>query len=563
MSAEKTHTANQKFDNLVTILIASTAIWVAITAYFENYASNIADQARLQAQQNVIKATQTEVNGNIRFSYDWQEAYQTWREIDWQESTARQNGDTAAERRYQELKKRIEPLSGLLSHPYFDPETGRTDHWLYETDQYYKEAVYYTELYLAEADLGKFTDDIADSLVVQITLLTVSLSLFGLSLAIQGRVRWLFVVIGSGMVGLCMIWLSWSMIELAIRPAVNQEAIRAYSEGMGLAYQYRYEDAIEQFTAAVQTDPTYARAYYQRGNAYLYIDDHPAAIADMEKARLHGLDDVTTNWNLGWSYYLTGQYEKGIQTNNRILATKPEVIGMRANQAISYLALGNIAAAQEQYDLLLQEAETQVKNARENKEEPPVLLWYYMDASAQDLQSLIEQLENRPKSWSYAPPSNLVHGDHVAIRDFAQQQMIRLKEATVALEYTGQLPAGGEVMQITNLVLATVAKKDDSGAILEYRPVQNSTITYGEKSFIIEYTYTGPAPKRMVWKTYVNGQEYQSLREFSPDDISNSATWYRIFGYEFSRIFILPSGEYTVEIYADERLIRTVHFTIQ
>jgi len=36
----------QRFEKMVTVMIASVAIWVAITAYFQNYASNISDQAR-------------------------------------------------------------------------------------------------------------------------------------------------------------------------------------------------------------------------------------------------------------------------------------------------------------------------------------------------------------------------------------------------------------------------------------------------------------------------------------------------------------------------------------
>ena len=49
--------SEQRFENMVTILIASVAIWVAITAYFQNYAANISDQARRRAQQYSIEAT--------------------------------------------------------------------------------------------------------------------------------------------------------------------------------------------------------------------------------------------------------------------------------------------------------------------------------------------------------------------------------------------------------------------------------------------------------------------------------------------------------------------------
>ena len=203
----------QRFESMVTILIASVAIWVAITAYFQNYASNISDQARRRAQQYAIEATKTEVNGNIQFSYDWQGAFQTWRELSWQITAAEQNGDTVAVQRYQQMQKRIESLSAMLGPQYFDPSFGWPESYKYEAEAYLVEATRLSETYLAESALGNATSTTADALIVQITLLTVALSLYGLSMALRGRVRWLFIIVGSGFVGFCMLWLScpcWS-----------------------------------------------------------------------------------------------------------------------------------------------------------------------------------------------------------------------------------------------------------------------------------------------------------------------------------------------------------------
>ena len=331
----------QRFENMVTILIASVAIWVAITAYYQNYASNIADQARRRAQQFAIEATKKEVNGNIQFSYEWQGAFQTWRELSWQITAAEQNGDSAAVQRLRKMQTRIESLSVMLGPDYFDPSYGWPESYKYEADTYLVEATRLSETYLAESELGNFTDTVADSLIVQLTLLTVSLSLYGLSMALKGRIRWLFIIVGSGIVGFCVLWLGWSLLNLFIRPEVNEKAIASYSEGVGLAYQGLYEDAIVKFDEAINENEYYAKAYYERGLAYYDLGDLETAVAEMETARYHGLDDVSTNWNLGWTYYLLGEYDKAIEVNERILATKPEVLGMRMNQAISYLAKGD------------------------------------------------------------------------------------------------------------------------------------------------------------------------------------------------------------------------------
>lgn len=563
MNAEiDTKTADQRFDNLVTILIASVAIWVAITAYFQNYASNISDHARRSAQQYSIEATKKEVNGNIQFSYEWQGAFQTWRELSWQITAAEQEGDTAAVQRYQKMQDRIEALSKMLGPEYFDPSVGWPESYKYESEAYLVESTRLSETYLAESELGNFTSATADALIVQITLLTVSLSLYGLSLALKGRVRWLFVAVGSGIVAFCVLWLGWSMLELLIRPEVDAEAITAYAEGTGLAYQGLYEESIEKYSLAITENPYYAKAYYQRGLSYYDLGDLDTAIAEMESAREQGLDDISLNWNLGWTYYLTGRYDEAIRTNDRVLSAHPEVLGVRMNQAISYLAMGDLTRSQEQYDLLIQEAERQVNEARQSGSEPPASLWVYMDAGALDLQNLLDTLENNPKEWTQSPAASLINGDHNAIRNFANEQMKRIKESTVSLEYPLPLPSVQEVMLVQQFTFGQVTGKDQQGFITEFVPASNSIIPFGEKSFSVEFTYAGQAPQQMIWKVYVNGTEDQSLRILANDDISTGSTWYRTFGYDYTNVFILSEGEYTVELYADHKLVQRGTFYV-
>lgn len=553
----------QRFENMATILIASVAIWVAITAYFQNYASNIADQARRRAQQYAIEATKKEVTGTIQFSYEWQGAYQTWRELDWQIVAAQQNGDPAAEKRYRQLQERIVPLSKLLGPQYFDPNFGYPDSSKFEADSYLVEATRLSETYLAESELGNFTDDTADSLIVQITMLTVSLSLYGLSMALKGRIRWLFIVVGSGIVGVCVLWLGWSLLELFIRPEVNAESIQAYSEGVGLEYQGRYEEAIEKFTLAIEENEFYAKPYYERGLSYYSLGDMPTAISEIEAARAQGLDDTSLNWNLGWIYYITGQYENAIEANERVLGGHPEVLGVRMNQAISYLAMGDFDNALAQYDMLIHEALRQVDDAHARSAEPSASLWYYMDAGALDLQNLIDQIDNNPKPWNQAPSPDLIRGDHAAARRFALEQMKRLKESTVSLEYTGALPATGNAVTVEPFVFGLVTEEDAEGNVVTFEPAANSIIPFGEKSFTVEFTYSGTAPSQLLWKVYVNGYEDQSLRAISTSDISSGNTWYKTFGFKFTNLFILSQGEYVVELYADNILVQSGTFYVQ
>lgn len=555
--------SEQRFEKLASILIASVAIWVAITAYFQNYAANISDQARRRAQQYSIEATKKEVTGAIQYSYEWQGAYQTWKELEWQIIAADQNGDTAAVERFSQIQERILPMGKMLAPEYFDPAAGFPDTSKYEAESYLVESTRLSEIYLAESALGNATDNTADGLIVQITLLTVSLSLFGLSMALKGSVRWLFIIVGSGIVGFCMVWLSWSLLELFIRPEVNETAITYYAEGVGLEYQGFHQEAIQKFDLAVTENQFYAKAYYQRGLAYYELGDYAKAITEIEKARYEGLDDTNLNWNLAWIYYLSGNYAKAIETNDRVLNEHPEVLGMRMNQAITYLSMGDLNNARAQYDLLVQEAEKQVAEARRNNLEPPASLWYYMDAGALDLQNLIDSIDNNPKTWTQAPPSNLIQGDHDQIRSFAYDQMKRMKEITVSLEYSGQLPVAQETMQVEPFVFGLVTSVDADGNITNFEPASNSVIPYGEKEVTLEFSYSGTPPSQMLWKVYVNGYEDAGFRIFTNEDISGGSTWYKTFGFGYTNIFILSPGEYTVELYADNILVQTGTFFVQ
>jgi hypothetical protein len=233
------------------------------------------------------------------------------------------------------------------------------------------------------------------------------------------------------------------------------------------------------------------------------------------------------------------------------------------NQGLTYLAMGDLTNAENEYNLLVQEAERQVSDARGNNEEPSASLWYYMDAGTIDLQNLIDQLDNNPKSWTQAPASDLILGDQVKIREFAYQQMVRLKEAIVALEYTGHLPSATEVMQVEPFVFGKITGTDQEGLITDFEENPNATFPSGTASVTVKFTYSGPASKEMVWKVYFNGIEDQSLRKWETADISINTTWYKTFGYDYTNVFILTSGEYVVELYADSRLVQRGTFHIE
>ena len=544
------------FEKLITFLIASVAILASITVFLQNYASGKSAEAIRAAQELAIRSTTTELQGAIEFSYHWQGAFQTWKEIDLQRLEAELTDDMTAANRYSQLRDRIVPLTPLLSEEFFDKNSSWPHLAKYEAYLYVVKATRFEQLYQATADLGRAWSNIADVFVIQLTLLTVALSLYGLSITMRGFIRWMFVFVGSGLVLFCVLWMGWKLLEPL--PVISEEAIDAFAEGYGQYYQGNNAEAIALYNKALSINPDYADAIYERGYNNLVLGNYEAAVSDFLIARDLGLDGEYTYWNLGWTYYLMGRFDDAIEANNVILNSNPGIIGMRSNQALNYLAKGDLERARREYDSVVGEIQKQVSN-----KETSDSLWYYVDAASLDLQNLVDRLSESSKDWTEAPPAEMVLGDHAHIIAFAQEQIVRLKESILALEYTGSLPQAQEVMQVSPFAFGNVTF-DAEGYISDFEVIPDAVFPNDTAAVSIQFTYTGSVPQdRLIWKFYLDGEEYAAFRAVSDTDLSSSDTWYQTVGFNYTNLFFLPPGEYTVELYGDYRLVQTGRFYVQ
>lgn len=544
------------FEKFITFLIASVAILASITVFLQNYASGKSAEAIRAAQELAIRSTTTELQGAIEFSYHWQGAFQTWKEIDLQRLEAELTDDTTAANRYSQLRDRIVPLTPLLSEEFFDKNSSWPHLAKYEAYLYVVKATRFEQLYQATADLGRAWSNIADVFVIQLTLLTVALSLYGLSITMRGFIRWMFVFVGSGLVLFCVVWMGWKLLEPL--PVISEEAIDAFAEGYGQYYQGNSAEAIALYDKALAISPDYADATYERGYNNLVLGNYEAAVSDFLVARDLGLDGEYTYWNLGWTYYLMGRFDDAIEANNVILNSNPRIIGMRSNQALNYLAKGDLERARSEYDSVVGEIQKQVSN-----KETSDSLWYYVDAASLDLQNLVDRLSESSKDWTEAPQAEMVLGDHAQIIAFAQEQIVRLKESILALEYTGSLPQAQEVMQVSPFAFGNVTF-DAEGYISDFEVIPDAVFPNDTAAVSIQFTYTGSVPQdRLIWKFYLDGEEYAAFRAVSDTDLSSSDTWYQTVGFNYTNLFFLPPGEYTVELYGDYRLVQTGRFYVQ
>ncbi|HLF91106.1 MAG TPA: tetratricopeptide repeat protein [Anaerolineales bacterium] len=548
-----------RFQSFVSILIATVTIIAATTAFLQAFAGNQAAEANRQAQELSLQATTKRVTGAVQFSYDWQGAFQTWREIDLQIIHAEQEGDTLAIERYTELRDRVASLSPLLGPPYYETSVNWPDSARYEADLYIVDSTRLTEQFTAQAELGNAWDDIANAFVIQLTLLAVTLSLYGLSNSLKSWVRWLFVFVGLSMVVFNLGWMAYLLI--APLPELPQAAIEAYAQGVGMAYQARDQEAIQYFDQALSIQPEYANALYERANSYFYLGDYTNAAQGYEAALDAGRDDTSLGWNLGWTYYLLGQFDDAVSINQQALTRDPTLIGLRMNQGLVLLAAGRFGNAEVEYTRALEEAARQVSASRAAGQEPPSSLWFYLDAGAADLESLLDTLNGTPKAWTQSPPASVISTDLSNLQNDALGYIRGIKEASASLEYTGQLPGLSSNAMVPSMQ-AGEKIDDDAGNFLRYDITES--FPNGTNDVVILFDYSGmQTGQSEIWKVYVNGFEDPSLRVVSDWKLEDTGSAVKQITFAYSNVFVFTPGEYVVELYVDYHLMQSVKFFVE
>ena len=149
--------------------------------------------------------------------------------------------------------------------------------------------------------------------------------------------------------------------KLAVRQDTQPAAYQAYIRGRGyLAELSKPEDvdnAVAEFSRAIQIDPTYALGYASLGNAYWAGFQHffrgndwiAKASRNCEKALSLNAELVDGHVCLGNVYNGTGKYDKAVQEFQRALKFEPGDEDAIRGLADAYTSVGDFAAAESAY----------------------------------------------------------------------------------------------------------------------------------------------------------------------------------------------------------------------
>jgi len=110
----------------------------------------------------------------------------------------------------------------------------------------------------------------------------------------------------------------------------------------GIAYSRRqdYLNAVNDFSAAIETGTAEPQTWFHRGVAYVYLGDYPSAIADLKLAAEKDPANQDALFNLASSYMNTGNFEEAILWYSRLLNLNPGHVNALQYRGSAYLSLG-------------------------------------------------------------------------------------------------------------------------------------------------------------------------------------------------------------------------------
>ena len=121
--------------------------------------------------------------------------------------------------------------------------------------------------------------------------------------------------------------------------AIELDSNNAYTFfHLGLAYGEDIAKAIQSFEKVIKINPYYAAAYYNLGFAYYIQGNFAIAIQMYEKTIELDPDYAKAYYNLGFAYYIQGNFAIAIQMYEKTIELNP-------NNVNAYYNLGNIYGA--------------------------------------------------------------------------------------------------------------------------------------------------------------------------------------------------------------------------
>jgi tetratricopeptide (TPR) repeat protein len=556
-------------NHIIVMLIAGVAVFGTVVAALQTHANARAARAVRTAQSQSILLLKADTHGLFDLTYTL-DVVRTWWELQRLTMLAGRRASEsveaaeaqAFEMEAQRLAAAVEGLLGqsdVFAEPYYDavvrpwPDLNR---FWYE--RLLAPRVLAAEQQAAESAIGQAWNSKSNAYQTVITLVAVTLFLYGLALTVESHLKWGFFALGSANMAFITAWTVLTVVRPV--PQIPEAALRAYVDGYieasnALQLEYasshalvpeRADRAIAHLNEAIALRPDYAAAYTLRadaftvkgeallfgeGDAALRDDSLRAAVRDYDRALSLNPEDYHAYWNLAWALYLVGDYERSIEVIQEAARLAPlKAFGARLVLATTLLGMGRL-------DEGLAECRAAIAYAAEHPLSSDA--YYFRQA-----------IRNAERLQAVRPHDGLDQLDRL------------LKEAFVSLQYRGSAQPGAATGQLGELSFGAPTMEQASKASHFWMSQRFPADT--EQVNVI-FDYDGMVDgQQVVLKVYRDGVEqpfYNQVIRWEDGATGRSTRLAVKLPVEGTGFGLTPGG-YRVEIYVEGNLRASGEFTI-
>ena len=568
--------AGDRFKRVVTLLIAGTAFLGTVASALRVDSSARGQAAGRDGRASIIKAVGKGNAGTQRYTLERSflaefQSLVTEGSLDLrlaQESLSR--GEMAVHFleavRREQIRENLRGFSSLLSPPYYDEKTGASDVLRFGADYLVAPPVKWTEMQSAKSEEAAAWGKKSDRYIVVITILAVSLFLFGLALTLGGRLKIVFVAIG------CLIAAAagagMAAAALATVPRLPEEAIKNYADGSTKLYYAgmlalagagtseteaevvrRADLALAAYGQALLLKPDYAAARRGLGETHLLIgqtllfsrgagpdfgqamEELSQVVDSLEKVVRLARADANVYRDLGWAHALVGECGQAHAATLKALELAPE----------NKLDLGILDALEHILDGRTDEGFERLEDA---------LLWAETHSQASDALTFRTMIRGIDRLTAVRTAIGL------------DRLVRRLKEAFVSISYRGTAAVKPTTASFGPLRFA-LPVLSDRGRLVERSLADVFPAGTSRVDFLFDYARL-PRGAQVVQKVAWQGREAPWLTRVM--DWSGAESGRAAWSLESALAGTLTGlnpGRYMLELYVDANLVQSGSFEIR
>lgn len=146
----------------------------------------------------------------------------------------------------------------------------------------------------------------------------------------------------------------WVVVMSLLAPPIafgSPQSIHLLEQGIADLQDQRYGQALENFESAARVDPADMQAHFFIGCALNRMDQHDAALRNLDQAAESGVRHSDLHFEKGWSLLGLARWQEAIEQLNEYEKTNPGRGQTSEFLGRAYLALGEYEKAQEAFAL--------------------------------------------------------------------------------------------------------------------------------------------------------------------------------------------------------------------